>query len=113
MKILVVFAAPNTAAEVRVVDNTLEAFQALVGGDIELHWHEALRSQVRHDLHIYINEYGKRLALPMNLTTTDDVILGPLIVSRHDSQGEDCGLDTALAERAARWLDMTRGITKK
>lgn len=58
-KLLIVVAEPGKPAEIREIDNTLEAMQAVVGGNLE-----CLSIWSGHDL--WINEDGKGLGLEPN-----------------------------------------------
>lgn len=60
-KIQIVVVDPNTQPESKVIDDTLEAFQEIVGGYIE-----ATRDAKLPGMLIVVNEEGKLLGLPWN-----------------------------------------------
>ena len=86
-KIRVLVKEPGKPSEVREIENTLEAFQAIVGGHIE-----ALR--IRDDLCCYVNEDGKLLNMRPNFVlgrqyvSKVDIIVGPAVFFRSE-EGED------------------------
>lgn len=86
-KIRVLVKEPGKPAEVREIENTLEAFQTIVGGHIE-----ALR--IRDDLCCYVNEDGKLCNLRPNFVIAAqyalkfDIIVGTAVFFRSE-EGED------------------------
>lgn len=86
-KIRVLVKEPGKPSEVREIENTLEAFQAIVGGHIE-----ALR--IRDDLCCYVNEDGKLCNLRPNFVIAGqyalkfDIIVGTAVFFRSE-EGED------------------------
>lgn len=86
-KIRVLVKEPGKPSEAREIENTLEAFQAIVGGHIE-----ALR--IRDDLCCYVNEDGKLLNMRPNFVigrqyvSKVDIIVGPAVFFRSE-EGED------------------------
>lgn len=98
-KLRVVVAEPGKPAEIREIDNTLEAMQAVVGGNLE-----CLPICTGHD--VWINEEGKLLGLePNRMIATGhgdgsawDVV-GTLFVA--DS---DCGETISLSKQTAQAL---------
>lgn len=66
--------------EVREIENTLEAFQSIVGGYIEvIRFKECL---------LVCNEEGKLQGLESNFRLGYDVIVGDVIFTQSDSAGE-------------------------
>lgn len=68
---------PHEAAYVTRIKNTLEAFQAFVGGYIQA-------VPLSQDVIMICNEEGKFLGLEPNITILPDVIVGPVLF---------CGVD--------------------
>ena len=91
MKIRVLVKEPGKLSEVREIENTLEAFQTIVGGHIE-----ALR--IRDDLCCYVNEDGKLLNMRPNFVigrpyvSKVDIIVGPAVFFRSDDEGNEVNL---------------------
>ena len=91
MKIRVLVKEPGKLSEVREIENTLEAFQTIVGGRIE-----ALR--IRDDLCCYVNEDGKLLNMRPNFVigrqyvSKVDIIVGPAVFFRSDDEGNEVSL---------------------
>lgn len=91
MKIRVLVKEPGKPSEVREIENTLEAFQTIVGGHIE-----ALR--IRDDLCCYVNEDGKLLNMRPNFiivrqyVSKVDIIVGPAVFFRSDDEGNEVNL---------------------
>lgn len=89
-KIRVLVKDPGKPAEVREIDNTLEAVQAIVGGNIE-----ALR--ISDSVFCYLNDEGKLINLAPNFVITNgrtvsDIVCGPVIFFRSDSEGNEISL---------------------
>ena len=90
-KIRVLVKEPGKPSEAREIENTLEAFQAIVGGHIE-----ALR--IRDDLCCYVNEEGKLLNMQPNFVirrqyvSKVDIIVGPAVFFRLDDEGSEVSL---------------------
>lgn len=86
-KIRVLVKEPGKPSEAREIENTLEAFQAIVGGHIE-----ALR--IRDNLCCYVNEDGKLCNLRPNFVIAGqyalkfDIIVGTAVFFRSE-EGED------------------------
>ena len=82
-KIRVLVKEPGKPFEAREIENTLEAFQAIVGGHIE-----ALR--IRDDLCCYVNEDGKLCNLRPNFVIAGqyalkfDIIVGTAVFFRSE-----------------------------
>ena len=91
MKIRVLVKEPGKPSEVREIENTLEAFQTIVGGHIE-----ALR--IRDDLCCYVNEDCKLLNMRPNFiigrqyVSKVDIIVGPAVFFRSDDEGNEVNL---------------------
>jgi len=107
-EICIVVAAPSTRAVVKTVPNTVEALQAEVGGNLELYRASVLRSK---DIHCYINEDGARLGLKPNLSIgIGSFIVGNVVASKVNSEGEEIGLTERDAKLTCLILDTLRGI---
>lgn len=95
-KIRVLVKEPGKPSEAREIENTLEAFQAIVGGHIE-----ALR--IRDDLCCYVNEDGKLLNMRPNFVlgrqyvSKVDIIVGPAVFFRSE-EGEDSEVSLTLTD---------------
>lgn len=96
MKIRVLVKEPGRLNEVRDIENTLEAFQAIVGGHIE-----ALR--IRDDLCCYVNEDGKLLNMRPNFVIGSqyvskvDIIVGTAVFFRAEDN-EDSEISLTLTD---------------
>ena len=87
MKVLV--KEPGKPAEVREIENTLEACQKIVGG-----WIEVVR--ITEDVAIVVNEEGKINGMKPNFICCGDLICGPAFfcgVTLGDDGEEFRGLD--------------------
>jgi hypothetical protein len=107
--IRIVHAQPKMAAVAVEVENSLEALQGLVGGDIA--WFGGFEPLTMAGLHTYINDDGRRLGLDLNCvvgTGTQDVIVGPIVVSKVDAAGDEIGLTSTDAVFAAAFLNRVR-----
>lgn len=78
--------------EKKLVDNTLETFQSLVGGYIET-------VQLPEGILAIVNEEGLLLDLDFNLTINGYHLFGPVVLVRVD--GEDFG---SLTEQQLDWV---------
>lgn len=82
---------PGKPAEVREIENTLEAFQTIVGGHIE-----ALR--ITDSLACYIHDEGKLIKLAPNFVIPAfnpakfDIVCGPAVFFRSDGEGNETSL---------------------
>lgn len=78
----ILFKAPGEAAEVRDIRNELEELQDLVGGYIEV-------LPMGGDLRLIVNEEGKLRGLEPNiLAPTLDILVGPVIATAYDGEGD-------------------------
>lgn len=89
-KIRVLVKEPGKPAEVREIDNTLEAVQAIVGGHIE-----TLR--ISDSVFCYLNDEGKLINLAPNFVITNgrkvcDIVCGPAVFFRSDGEGNEISL---------------------
>lgn len=103
--ITVVHQEPGQLAQIKVVSNTLEAFNKLVGGYLEA---IPLPIELRKlGVHAYVNEEGKLLRLPLNkkLDYISSVLVGPWFFSKTDEEGEDIGLTPKEAELVRQLVD--------
>lgn len=82
-QIKVIVVEPNKKPYIKEIDNTLEAKQELVGGDIEIV--SSFFSEDK-DFDFIVNEEGKLLGLPLNrfIWGSKDVVAGNLIVAKTD-----------------------------
>ena len=80
MKVL--YKLPGFPPKVRDIDNDLETFQKMVGGNIESVY-------IGDDISVICNEEGKFLGLPPNfyVERIDDMIVGPAVFVR--AEGEE------------------------
>ncbi|MEG1309882.1 MAG: DUF3846 domain-containing protein [Bacilli bacterium] len=78
---------PNKLPEEIIVQNTLKAKQAIVGGDIEYTYLENDES-----IAIICNECGKLDGLPYNRDIGHDIIAGTFLIVRDEDTGEDRSL---------------------
>lgn len=83
VRVIVIY--PGAEPEVRTLPNTLEAFQGIVGGFIEV-------ARVAPAVHLIWNEDGRSQKLPPNRLVGDAMILGPIVVARHNSAGDNVDL---------------------
>lgn len=80
-KIRIIEKKPHEAARIRWIDNTLEAFQELVGGYIETVPLEGIPGAL-----IVCNEEGKLLGMEPNFQNSGDTIAGPAAVVSTDGE---------------------------
>lgn len=83
--IVILFVPVGQEPQVIAVENSLEAFQAVVEGPIEL---------LPLDTHIDLvcNENGKLEKLPPNRDFFEDVIVGHFFITRSNDDGENISL---------------------
>jgi hypothetical protein len=85
---------------VKMIKNTLEAFQAEVGGLIEpVEFHRSI-----HDSVIYVNEEGLLESLPLNCVWNGHYLHGNLFISKSNEEGENVGLTEEEAQKAIKLL---------
>ena len=86
-KIQVVVKEPMKKPEIRTIENMLKAKQEIIGGYIEYF-------PFVNGYDIVLNEEGKLEHLPANLVFHGDmeIIVGTIIVSKANEEGEDVGL---------------------
>lgn len=107
MDIQVLKIVPGQVPETVTMPNTLDAFQAAVGGDIEAVGLDA-------NVVLVCNEEGKLMGLPTNRELNGDIIAGTfLIVGAED--GDFCSLSDAdaahYAEKFAEPMPVQEGPT--
>jgi hypothetical protein len=73
---------PGKPGEVRTIDGSLESFQGIVGGYIEL-----LRDR-KTGLSLYINEEGRLKDLPFNRIFGGYEVVGPAVFHRAKGENE-------------------------
>jgi hypothetical protein len=105
--IQVVQAQPGEKAVIVQASNSLEALQGLVGGPIE----GVMQAEfLPNGCHAYVHEEGKLKRLAPNLRHGYDIIVGPIVVSSCDGDGEEVGLMDHEADEAVKLLDRARGL---
>ncbi|WP_394831823.1 DUF3846 domain-containing protein [Pendulispora rubella] len=83
--VLVVVLRVGEIPELREIDDRLEVYQQIVGGDIELlPW--------RSDFLAYVNEGRDYEELPFNVALDGHIVRGPLVVSGHAGRGKERAL---------------------
>jgi len=80
--------------EIREIENTLEAFQEIVGGYIETFTFST-------DVVLVINEDGRLMGLPVNRDFCGRRFVGPMVFVGYDDEGEF----TDLPEENLRYLE--------
>lgn len=96
--IRVVVANPGERAAIVEIPSTLEALQKVVGGYIEA---VQVGPFQRMGLHLYVNEEGLLLGLPFNRFN----LVGPILVSKMNAEGDDVGLTEREAIEAVMLLE--------
>ena len=86
-KIRVVVKKPRERSEILLVEDTLETYQKIVGGYIE-----AVPGILPHPLAIYCNEEGKLVGLEPNISSSYDIIVGPVVALGTLPDGNNRGL---------------------
>jgi hypothetical protein len=90
---------PGCASRMLSIDPSLESLQGLVAGDIE-------RQVLDEDIGFYCNETGRLSGLMPNFIHPRlGVIVGPVVVTTVDEDGEETSLTEAEARKWAHWLD--------
>lgn len=90
--------------EIREIENTLEAFQEIVGGYIETF-------TFSQDVTLIINEDGRLLGLPVNRDFCGHRFVGPMVFVGYDDEGEFVDLpeeDLRYLETWDAWLRRAR-----
>lgn len=88
----VVVANPGSEPIVREIENSLEALQSLVGGYVE-----ALNFDT---MTIYINEEGRMRGMPFNRFFAGIPVVGPIVVTGCDEEGETISLSPRQVDSA-------------
>lgn len=109
MSILVIVADPGVEAIVMRIEPTLEELRKIVGGDLEA---VQFRFGSGSTLYFYCNEDGKRLKLPINFSMGLDTVVGPIVISSSDVNGDEIGITEDQAPLVLRAVDRLRGIVK-
>lgn len=86
-KIKVLIVEPDKLPEERIIDNTLETKQKIVGGYIEY-----ISTSMNEEVLLICNEEGKLNGMAPNRDIGYDIIFGPMIIIGEDSSGEDKSL---------------------
>ncbi len=80
-KIYAVVVEPRKQPEPCEIDNTLESFQQLVGGYIEV-------VGLEPGIVLICNEEGKIIGLPANRLFRNDIIMGTFLIVAIDDEGD-------------------------
>lgn len=89
--------------EIREIENTLEAFQEIVGGYIETFTCSA-------DVTLVINEDGRLLDLPVNRDFCGHRFVGPMIFVGYNDEGEFTDLPEEDLRCLETWGDWLRRV---
>ena len=85
MKIKAVIKEPRKPAIETMIDSSLKSLQKIVGGYIEL-------IRIR-DIDIYVNEEGLMMDLPYNITMRGVTLVGTIVATSFDDEGNVVGLN--------------------
>lgn len=96
MKVMV--KEPGKPAEEREIENTLEELQDIVGGYVE-----AVRFNV--DVVIWCHADGKLLGLEPNFAIWRDIVVGPVVITRVDEDGDCIDLTSDDCMEVASYLN--------
>lgn len=112
-EIRVVVKEPGKKAEVRMVENELEALQKIVGGYLERI--ASPETGMEDRILGYVNEEGNLTALPPNIEVRlqgiePTLLRGTLFLSKCDAHGEELGLTEQEAEKYKALLDRVAGL---
>lgn len=108
-QIRVVLLRPKQRAEIMVINNTLEDFQSLVGGNIEV-VPDRLEHRKFQSL-LIVNEEGKLIGLEPNLNSGRGVLVGNIVICS-DAGKEFGSLCSKRAELLCKAYDYKRGLLK-
>ena len=99
-KITVVIAQPKGPALVTTISGALEAAQSVVGGYIE--------QFTAGNLLFWVNEDGKNNGMPFNRLVSargmTHAIMGPILVTSYDEEGDSASLSEEQVARAVKIL---------
>ena len=79
--IRVIIKEPGKAAQIKEIENTLETFQEIVSGYIETF-------EIGARMSLVCNEEGKLRKLQPNFKCANDVIVGTVILTTHNDEGD-------------------------
>ena len=96
-KIKCVIQKPGQISEVSCIDNTLEEFQSIVGGYIET-------LTLQGGLILVMNEEGKLKGLEPNIRFYDGYIVGTVLITVADNNGNFRSLTVQEIQTARAWL---------
>lgn len=100
-EILVVIVEPMKKPYKKIIPNTLEAFNDIVGGYIEIV--NIDRTKSGSSVAITLNEEGKLIGLPFNRRIVDfDVLVGTFFITAYNLQGDNVSLTEEEANRYIR-----------
>lgn len=88
--------------EVKEIPNTLEAFQRAVGGYIEA----VKTTMAGHSYTVIVNEEGRRKELPPNVVCPNGLLVGDIVISKGNEEGEFISLTDEDVERLMWGLDV-------
>jgi hypothetical protein len=97
-EIVVIVVQPGKGAVPQTIKNTLSAMQSLVGGLIERVPSRMVPQLTDLGVHVYVNENGKLENLAPNKFVRGDILLGPMVLSMADEEGDEIGFDPASGE---------------
>lgn len=100
-KIKVLLLEPNKSPEPMEIDNTLETFQKLVEGYIEI-----VPLQENSKVFIVLNDEGKLLGLEPNFFWYNDIIVGNAVFVRSNGMGDFTNLTNEDLEEIYNFLDI-------
>ena len=101
--IRVVHKLPQFPAEISIVPNTLESLQKFVGGSICGIYLDDVANV--GDIGGYCDDEGLLKGLPLNFYLRGEPIVGPVVFSNVDHEGEEIGLTELQAELLCRFLE--------
>ncbi len=97
--------SPETVA---LEGDTLKALQGLVGGYITTVYHEALEES---GITAWAHDEGLLIGLTPNLVVYGQPIVGPVVFTGHNDEGETVGLTAEQEEIVHRFLAATDVLT--
>lgn len=99
---LVVVCNPEQPPETREIENELASFQTLLGGYIQK---VPLHGTPLDAFDVFVNEDGRALEQPFNREFGGHFLVGPIVVSKANADGDQIALTP---DEAARVLDALR-----
>lgn len=105
-KLRVVFVPVGKAAEIKDIDHALEALQRTIGGYIE-----AVRIGVGDNedyIIALVDEEGKLKGLAPNLCWGRDTLVGDVIFTKSNNDGDFVSLDDEDVKQIMDWVELSR-----